>query len=72
MAGKFVQKTWINKRRAFVKAAAAATSAQKPLDHETAIANLSDKAKKDRVGTVDWFKSLLTQCHETHPAHVRK
>lgn len=50
LAGKFVEKTWINHRRASVKAAAAQSSGsgKKPVDHEDAIANLSEKAKKDR------------------------
>ena len=47
LAGKLVEKTWINRRRASVKAAAAQSSAsgQEPV----AIANLSVKAQKDRA-----------------------
>ena len=50
LAGKLVEKTWINRRRASVKAAAAQSSAsgQKPVD-DAAIANLSVKAQKDRA-----------------------
>ena len=50
LAGKVVEKTWIKRRRASVRAAAASTSGQKPVDHEVAIANLSQKAQKDRAG----------------------
>ena len=46
--GKFVEKTWIKHRRASVKAAAAKSSGKKPVDHEVAIANLSESAQKDR------------------------
>ena len=47
LAGKLVEKTWINRRRASVKAAAAQSSAsgQEPV----AIANLSVRAQKDRA-----------------------
>jgi hypothetical protein len=55
LAGKFVEKTWINHRRASVKAAAAQSSGKKPLDHEVAIANLSERAQKDRAGGADVF-----------------
>ena len=53
LGGKVTERSWIAKRRASVRAAAAGSSAQKPGDHDTTIAQLPAKAKKDGWG--GWF-----------------
>ena len=53
LAGKFVEKTWINRRRASVKAAAAQSSGsgKKPVVDAIAVATYSAKIQKDRANS---------------------